>query len=680
MACGWRELLAPWASALRGCVAVERRRRWRQGPTHAAGLLVRVPQSLCAQWDRIQTLREALDLLQVLAVVDPHAWRELLLLDCRVGVSEQEQRQLLHWSGQDDGARMPPWIVLIFKGEDGNDLLSVAHQLLLALDHASMSQAYRVAMHQLLTVHDAQQDMMAAAIPLVQTRLCLCFEPPASLNDEQEAMQYFESVQELVDAVRDEGEGCGSSGNRDFPFALDHAALDLPSLPLTTRVAETLVDLNGIAIRSISLTDAIMKDNSVRDLTRTIATRASTGFFAEDCHKLEIMGPRVPDGVFATLCDELAQSIGIEELVLDSVLTSVSPSSLYGSRNMWMVLVDALAMSRVPSLTIKQPSAPKPSQDLAAIRSAFWLEKSPMDMSDMYESPIRSSAAVHPEQTPKRSSPLKRSLCQAPEFLWSSDGVEWFEPEPLPSPVKQRKRQRSLPSSLKSMTLEFDAGDVTWTVLGPLIMRYASSLHSLTIRAKQMEPLVFNRILQICPQLRQLELCGLRECCMNALLMKSNRALRSLKLQSHSINNESLVRFATALSNDFNRSPASHLEELCLGSNRCPIIQNEPLQAFLSMLKTNKRLHRLELFTNATQSVNFGPLFKEFDGEQFANAFPSECKWAFLSAIGCRSAVEAPCDASEMASPRLPVLDTQTISTIFAFAGTRVARNVFVFA
>jgi hypothetical protein len=295
----------------------------------------------------------------------------------------------------------------------------------------------------------------------------------------------------------------------------------------------------------------------------------------------------------------------------------------------------------------------------------------------MYESPIRSSsAAVHPE--PKRSSPLKRSLCQAPEFLWSSDGVEWFEPEPLASPVKQRKRQRSLLSSLKSMTLAFDAGDVTWTVLEPLILRYASSLQSLTIQARHMEPQVFARILRICPQLQHLELCGLREYCMDALLVQSHRALRSLKLESHSINNESLVRFATALSNDPNRSSASHLEELRLGSKRCPITQNEPLQAFWRMLKTNKRLQRLALATNATQSVTFGPLFKEFDGELLTNAFPSECKWAFLSAIGCRSALNDAQRAQSGAVSALPVLDTQTISTIFAFAGARVARHVAV--
>lgn len=50
--------------------------------------------------------------------------------------------------------------------------------------------------------------------------------------------------------------------------------------------------------------------------------------------------------------------------------------------------------------------------------------------------------------------------------------------------------------------------------------------------------------------------------------------------------------------------------------------------------------------------MNFGLLLKGLDSELVVSAFASECEWAFLSAIGCRSVLEPPREQVDPLSPQ----------------------------
>lgn len=338
----WR-FLEPWCAHLRGRVTLE-----TLSDNNSCSMCNRYSQ-LCvalppdgkgANWKLIQELREAVELLGAIARVDNAAFRELLALKCGVSALLETSASGSHNRVLQEETLAPRFSFVFYQYNNlevswGSTLYN---QFFLALDHESLSDAFRDAMDQVHRMAECGDfSTVADKIPVE-----ISFKPPELPS--HWSVPYLKSVLEIVQAVQDESECSTSGGNYPFPFLLEAVNLNINHVTLDKKSLVILKELLALGVRTplLSLHDSMAITKAPRNYMGefiTAMTRCSVKIDASDeggtslsdtqdtllvpqaGATLRLRGPGVDSHQFGAFCSALASSKGITSVHLSEMFT-----------------------------------------------------------------------------------------------------------------------------------------------------------------------------------------------------------------------------------------------------------------------------------------------------------------------------------------------------------------------
>ncbi|GAB9476230.1 hypothetical protein Gpo141_00013298 [Globisporangium polare] len=419
------QVVVPWCKYLRGRLELEERdcgdhsllrRPW--------WLLVTLPKTRrSASAGHLQRMREALELLALVAACDDKAWQQLLRDKCGVFFDTHE-RIVQH-------EPLKPRFIFVLDDHTKETImwpLTLCSKLFFKLGEKTASQDYLEARAQVLaTVRamtgsatgDAAYEGAVRPIPF-----CLYFSPRAM--DPMAFSAYLHSVLRVVQTLQSDrrrekliAPGCkhldddedndGSIDNneeesvtraaaRDFaavaPFVLDAIQLNLADFELTEPVTHALAELFSLGVKisclqlPLKASDFLDDDECPRQVLAkcfNAAVGGSQAYFSErastdtsrvprghlhDTEAIVINDLSVDDRRFAALCSALVESTCMKELTLESAFLHDNPRA----RSLkWKWLAYALfsqeSRSSVRKLVVSEASLR--AEDIEAIASVL---------------------------------------------------------------------------------------------------------------------------------------------------------------------------------------------------------------------------------------------------------------------------------------------------------------------
>lgn len=378
------QVVVPWCKYLRGRLEIEERECGDHSLLRRPWwLLVTLPKTRrSASAGHLQRMREALELLALVATCDDSAWQQLLRDKCGV-CFDTHGRIVQH-------EPLAPRFIFVLDDHTKETImwpLTLCNKLFFKLDEKAENKDYLEARAQVLAIiRDSKRSTAAAgdADTVQPIPFCLYFSPRAM--DPMAFSAYLHSVLRVVqmlhndyrreklvapdckcvdvdeddDATIDsnnDDESVSRTAARDFaavaPFVLDAIQLNLTEFELTDPVARALAELFSLSVKisclqlPLKASDFLDDDECPRQVLAKCFNAAVGGlqtYFNErvetditerasriipvhlhDTKAIVINDLSVDDRRFAALCSALVESTCVKELTLESVFLHDSP-------------------------------------------------------------------------------------------------------------------------------------------------------------------------------------------------------------------------------------------------------------------------------------------------------------------------------------------------------------------
>ncbi|KAL3672639.1 hypothetical protein V7S43_001934 [Phytophthora oleae] len=703
--------LYPWCHVLRGKLQLEGRTAENSARWEYHWVAVRLPYSPDkADVNALRRIREALDLLARVAIVDNAAWRALLVQQCRVPRDEDDQpldcelyprfRFVFNEKFVEPGALSPAAVCKRFfvsaGGHCGSDEYMEARRVLTELE-ASLGKN-RSSVHvipfelqfELLTLPDEVLEIHLRDLNAMLGILCST------------------CVETRVGGL--------------LHLGLDSIRLDVGGVNISWSLTQRLTSLLGsglpFSLFAFSLKKATAENygqmqESVGRFLHTVLCGPVSGeqtlVDAEQCgvKTLSVGCHDCDDWQFAALCSAIASASVMTHLRLYGVFRMSDTAEVRKWK--WQWLTYALFRTNTDSTVARAlvTAAQLTHEDTFAIATAIHANSPPttalneiaceenmLSLDDWRHDNVghfsegTEFTLVYPEREGNEDDVrLSSLLLERDSWLHIVHGEGDHVDVVLPGfgivrvdqlhlvEQKQQEHQDNL-LGLKALTLALGMhfGDDGGQVLTDFLHLVGSRLHSLALYAAGSYPISVASIGQACPQLTDLFLEGIElanpsDFCMEA--EQTNLKLNCLGLVNVFSTNEQITRLAETIASPSSHI-AKHVSELGLsGSEASCTIDEANVQAFLNMLKTNRKLTYLSLGISPELQIIHDEAFQQHHGESLpvVKAKVSlEAKVAFLSAVRGEMCHNSAANA----------LDDGVLTIILEFTSTCATRAVTI--
>jgi hypothetical protein len=657
----------------------------------------------------LRQIREALDLLARVAIVDNAAWRALLVHQCRVPRDEDDPpldcdlhprfRFVFNENFVVDGA-VPPAVA--------------CKQFFVATNSIRESDDYLEARRVLATMEasDAFKAAKTTSIPF-ELQFELVTLPEETLET------HLRDINSMLAILQ----GCRSNIEVLLPLELDSIRLDVGGVNMTWSLTQRLTSLLSsglpISLLAFSLKKATaqnhgqMKENVGRFLRAVLcgqerghlgggdAERGGVKTLSVGCHDCD-------EWQFAALCSALGFASVTQHLRLYGVFRMSDTAEVRKWKWQWLAyalfrtttrstvaraLITAAQLTRDDTLAIAVAihSNSPPTVALNAMARSenllnvsrwrrdtigYFLEGTELVL-------VNPAQEEHDEDEDAVAS--TSAFLEADEWLHIvSDGDDHLDVV-LPGfgiaridklsagkvEQRQQERQDSAACGLNALTLALGlhVGDDGSEVLADFLNLVGSRLRSLALYAVGSYPISMATICRACPQLTDLFLEGLKLSNPEEFYIDAERTqcqLSCLGLVNVFSTSEQISRLAAAIA-----EPTTHLaQHLCeLGLSGC--IDDASVQAFLSMLKSNQKLSYLSLGMDPELQAAYDEAFMLHHGEALPvveDKLSTQCKSAFLSAAR----------GEKLSDSAISALDDGVLSLVVEFAATCKTRAVAI--
>ncbi|ETM40902.1 hypothetical protein L914_13279 [Phytophthora nicotianae] len=696
--------LYPWCRVLRGKLHLEGRTAENSARWEYHWVAVRLPHSPeKVEINALCRIREALDLLARVAIVDNAAWRALLVQQCRVPRDEDDQPL--------DGDLHPRFRFVFNEKfvESG------------ALSPAAVCKQFFVA----ASVQRGSDDYLEARRILKEVEMTLgktrCVDSvPFELQFElltlpDEVLETHLRDLNAMLRILQANQQYDVNSTGFLPLTLESIRLDVGEVNISWSLTQRLTNLlnSGLpfSLFAFSLKKATAENyaqmqDSVGKFLRTVlcgqslagAERGGVDTLSVGCHDC--------DGwQFAALCSTLGSASVTKHLRLYGVFGMSDTEETRRWKWQWLTyalfrtttdstveraLITAAQLTREDTLAIAvaiHANSP-PTAALNNITS----EENMLNIRDWRRDSVghflegTELILVNPGQENGVKGRLFSILLESDSWLHIvSDegghfhvvlpgyGVARVDTQPAEQRL-QRKDDSALGLKALTLALGLHFGDDGGEVLTDFLNLIGNPLRSLALYAVGSYPLSMASISQACPQLTDLFLEGIQlrnpnDFCLDIDRTKSK--LKCLGLVNVFTSNEQITRLAEAVATPSSQI-GQHLSELGLsGSAESCTIDDANVRVLLAMLKTNRKLSYLSLGLSPELQTKYDEAFQLHHGESLPvvqNKVSIAAKTAFLSAV--RGPM---CQDSASNS-----LDDAVLSLIMALAATCATRAVAI--
>ncbi|OWZ16751.1 hypothetical protein PHMEG_0009404 [Phytophthora megakarya] len=701
--------LYPWCRGLRGKLHLEGRTAENSARWEYHWVVVRLPHSENAAPSSLGRLREALDLLSRVAIIDNAAWRALLVQQCRVPRDEDDQPL---------DCELPPRFRFVFneKFVEPGALApaTVCKQFFVATNAQRASDDYLEARRILAEVEKALKSPCAVekgtSIPFE-----LQFELVALSNDVLE--MHLRDLNVMLGILQSK-QSCGGL----LPLGLDSIRLDVGGVNMTWSLTQRMISLLNSGLPFSLFAFALKKGRAencgemqecVGRFLRTVlcgaGQRGETFVDGKsDVTALSVGCQDCDERQFAALCSALAFATVTKHLRLYGVFSMSDSAELRRWKWQWLTyalfrtttestitraLITAAQLTREDTLAIAVASHSN-SPPSAALNEAT-LGGNMLNIHEWRRDNIGyflegTELALYDQKQERSEDEGKLSSFVLEQDSWlhivNNDGnhldvvlpgfgiarADKLSAQQI-EPHQQPQDDSSLGLKALILALGLHFGDDGGKVLADFLNLIGTSLQSLSLYSVGSYPLSMASITQACPQLTDLFLEGIQlanpsDFCLEA--EQTNSKLSCLGLVNVFTSNEQITHLAETIA-----APASdmaqHLSELGLSGSEqsCPIDEAN-VQAFLAMLQTNRKLSYLSLGMSPALQATYSEQLQQHHGEPLPvvkTKLPIAAKTAFLSVARGHESNFA-----------INSLDDRVLSLILAFAATCATRSIAI--
>lgn len=712
----WAARLAPWAAALRECLRADAKVDELSPARSFPWLEVALP---CPSGDEQQDdrelvlMRQAIELLGLLAFKSHRAWKALLRAQCEVDASDDELFGV---------AQVAPRFLFLLDGDSGADVARSCARLFSSDysshngDFALQDEEFARIRRDLLATPTDRSTAFAVGddgeLNPLQVAVCLEFAPCFVGRDA--VVQYLTSVRSIVASMKQQQSNAW--------FALDSVRLATNSIELNSTMGDVLADLVRMGVKMSMLAFTLDESGvhsrletrealgsilscllSIPQNGHTLVERVSLLALRANVHQFAALLSAFVETAFANgvdliLDEECADSRGFKwKWIAYSVFRASSTVRKVEIYDQFLVRGDVEAMRRLlnsadPSSLLSSPqyapglaASQREQQDTEYV---YYIHVKPNTRMSL--EPLRNvigwvGKTVEIKQAARLRAMVYDELIGHVEVMMPGYGQCWVYLRDVVS-VEKLRIADTVPSASTESSAQHQVTSLTVGLLGntvrdPLALRGLMNLVGGPLRRLslyQKEPLVHQEvqaILRSCPNLQHLKLHNVDVDSMDVFIdayeRHPSRYMSTLILESYRTSSESLHRFAELLATP--RSLVARcLRELCLRSpTDVNAIDERCIRAFLKVLESNTSLEYLELRVRPSIYEQFATAFQSHHGELLntvRRTVPRECKYAFLEAA---YAVERRIEQPNLVHERL-------LAPIFEYAATRATRTVLL--
>ncbi|ETL87670.1 hypothetical protein L917_13189 [Phytophthora nicotianae] len=662
-------LLEPWCAVLRGRLNVESRfsDNW--------WLSVRPPLSLLAILNReaaeIRLLREALELLSLVAIVDNEACKLLLLERCGLKLDDQFDEEFT------------PRFVLRFDAEHlrYSALLPSAILRQFFLGRCT-SVAFQDAVSAILKPHKGRQEIVKISYALAFTDLWNVGQSALSAN--------WRELLATMDEIKKHNEERVVDGY--FTYELECVQLCIGTIPVSREppdVALSMLELPYLAISELQLAleqelqIGFFRSGEVHPSDLTAQCHCGKLFNTIFCghgpmiESLVIPMFAVDDQIFSGLCASLVDASRVHKLTINGAFRSLTPAQrTWRWRWLTYALFSGASRSSIEEISLVGVQLSRENVDaVARVLATNLPEPNQTSEGDSVEYVfVPTGTSVNVKQSITSLNSIS-TLETAEDFVYrllqiDEENCRFNVLVPgrgngvIPSDQAHKVfPEASCSAGIKSLYLSIDSNaEQEMLVLLRFLQLVGFSLQKLSIQMGVVAAFDVQAILKACPRLDQLYLDNI-QIDLDVLMLdveKGSATIRGLGLTYYNPPVDVVTRFAKKLG-DPSSALANGMREVCLSA-----MSEESVQAFLDMLKANNKLEYLELLVSPALVYRYAAAFRQHHRETLnieRKKLPLRCRLAFLSVV----------------QPVYDIflhLDSYVIQQIFEFTAINAKRTV----
>lgn len=716
-------MMAPWCSILRGRLRLQSGVQYMQRiPSNDKSWILHV--SLDAPENgqaaaAMKTLREALELLSLIAVIDNTAWR-CLLAEC-ITVVEQEGDRLV----PADEFFLPKFLFRLDERDgDFRWLAQLLELFLVAAEKLPTSSAFQKTRAQIFALH--QEVNIDSCEPCVAqtTRVLPCLQLLFGLEllptnvDEDALVAGMETVFHTVQTLPQLAEARHlRPGDQSLQaaFVLDSQAIFAGAVPITPKLARTLI--SSTEERS-ALTAASDMSGANWTLSLNVDLQLPmpfAGYLFESvicgclyseprvtrCRAIDTLSSMfdtTDNWTFACVLSALTHARGTQMATLDAVFHALDTRQTQRWKWQWLAYalfsgavdssiekmvmddvkicladidaIDAALQWQQPEFSANQTVIPSTHVRFVHLRrnTLVWMMSS--DESDQVKK--HTMFTLQRDGSFQVLNDVDSSTSRLSIIVPGYGRCSVLRTSVVRVEHRDLRGQLSRGHAVSSLSLSFE-NSIEEAVLPHLLELIGGPLKFLSIGEVRHYPVDLEWLPRTCPQLIHLRLASVRvdlDSIVRAF-QHSSCCLRYLELYDCSVSSEAMVRFARALG-DPHSNIARRLDEVCLHCREEPTgggLHEVTALEVLAMLQTNKHLRYLHVWLPRNIRSKHGRFFRSHSGQLLPvvkERLPIAAKIAFLSCV------QSPKHA-HMAISRL---DAHVCSLIFGLAATCDVRTV----
>uniref|UniRef100_H3HC52 Uncharacterized protein n=1 Tax=Phytophthora ramorum TaxID=164328 RepID=H3HC52_PHYRM len=713
--------LEPWCAVLRGRLTSEGRFSDHSALGEYWYVAVRPPPSLMAILNReasdVRVLREALELLSLVAIVDNEAWKFLLLQCCDLALDDDDTL---------DGVFEPRFLLRF----DAEHLRYSAfflprpalHRNNTAEDGTRTSAGFQDALFTILAFHRAAggrqetvdrwrkipyalqfTDFWHLGQPVLSAHLRALLVTLDDIRRHNEWLAGEREAQRRALTLDEDGnESLGPLAYSEDDGAADghYFAYELESVQMCLGTIQVSRDLPNVFLTTLS-----MPSLAISELQLSLEQDPQTGYFRPgEVHPRALAAhyrcgmlfntifcgrsittrpndqPRtvrrssiesvviplfgMDDQTFSGLCSSLAEATEVRKLTINGVFRPLTPAQRTW-RWQWLTYALFSDASRSSIEEINLMGVQLSNTDVDAIAQVLAANvPEPGQATDAAEAAYAEAGnTVEYVYIPKGTSVRNKESIASPNDSTSLETVDDFMFRLLQHDDNSDWVNVLVPGREQEMP-----------VLVRLLGLVGRSLQRLSIQTTGSAALDVQAILKASPKLDQLFLDSVQLDLAAFMLQMENGSakIRCFGLAYYNAPAEVITRFAKKLA-DPHSALANGIRELCLGADNEEFpMTDESVQAFLGVLKTNAKLVYLDLLVLPALFDRYAAAFRQHHQELLSvekDKLPLRCRLAFLSVVRGHSTP---------VSDTLLHLDNNLLQIIFSFAAVSAKRTVCI--
>eukprot|EP00644_Phytophthora_capsici_P001438 jgi/Phyca11/542895/estExt2_Genewise1Plus.C_PHYCAscaffold_100404 len=722
------DFLEPWCSVLRGRLAMERKSTGKLALGEYWRLSVR-PPPLNREASDVRILREALELLNLLAIVDNEAWKFLLVARCGLQLDEDQwdeeftPRFVLRFDSKHlrYSAMLPSATIRQFFlprqslhcTKDGDRTTEGFQDAFSTILHRRQGRQELVNKWRKIPYSLQFSDFWNLGQPVLSTHLSSLLE---TLND-------VRKHNEQLKTLTIEEDGCVDG--HFFAYELESVQMCLGTIPVSRDLPDvvfSMLSTSGLNISElqVSLEQELQSFVHPREVhSRDLAAHSRCGmlfntiFYGRSVTKLKdsqiirrstIESVVIPmfgmdDQTFFGLCSSLSEASEVKKLTINGAFRPLTPVQRL-KRWQWLTYALFSTASRSSIEEINLMGVHLSTEDVDAIAEVLATNVPEPGLAITAESgegnpieyvfvPKGTSVGVKESIASLREN---ETLETANDFVFrllqddgESDSVHVLVPGRgigvISSTIVRKMSEDASkapirsPNGITSLSLSLDStADQNMSVLARFLALIGRSLTKISIQTFGFGTMDLQTLLQSCLNLDQLYLDGVQidlETVMNEI-ERGNASIRCLGLSYTNSPAQVITRFATTLA-DPQSKLANCIRELCLCTDKREFpMTDENVKAFLDVLRTNDKLMHMEFLVSPVLFDKYATAFRNHHQETLSiekEKLSLSCRLAFLSVVRGHS---TPVNETFLH------LDSHLIQQIFAFAAVSAKRTVYL--